>query len=1764
MKRKFLFLMLTLLLLAAGTSQAWATGTKANLPTTRATLTNGYIYTVQSSMTISANSSGPGLTIPSNSTVTIYIPSGVTLTVNGSGRYAGIYIPSNSTLIITGQGTLNATAGNNGTGASGGAGSAGSVWQGSRWSSGNTGHASAGDGGTGGAGGNGGGAAIGGNGGAGGAAKAGPTGLKDIECRLDNSYITSGYAAKTGNNGDSGTTMGTLYVMGTVKVTGTKGSQLTSSRSRGSDGAMGTYKWTHRYYAGGGGGGGYGGHGYIAPYAIGGGGAAGGSGASGGSGGFEWSKEGKYWWNETGSYGGNGAGYSSTRTIGSYNSKSGYENGYWRGGASAYGGYAGSNGGNGTVYRITATDNDPTVSGAYTWSNTTSYPAQVQATLTFNLNYDGSATPSTRVVYYGVKMNNVTIPTRAGYFFQGYYTAASGGTMVFDADGKPASSISTFAANTTLYAHWVYTHHDMYWDYSYESGGSYTNVSETDNANRVKYARLTFYNANGGVAKKVILTAADVTNKTGMTEDFATHTTAHASITLATSGTENLVGENVVIVSTKALMSSFASYTFEPLATNDEAATKAANWSATTNKETHATVLNFTGATGDNIYTQAWTVNIIGLQINPDFIYVKPLFKNAQGQWEEISQVANTTGVQCAKTHETTMTIGDATQPLAIYTGSYPVWKQDAQSKDYEYAIGLVGFTLLGKTYYMNTLNEGAWEPHFTSPTNDTDLKYTSTTNKAIDYNVSAATIPVIRFSVDAEKGEKLSDGTPFILVKGFGETVTDLATHYTATREGYTFGGWKDNRDNTIYGTTSSLTLEGAHTLDAVFNANQYTITLDNGETMEDGNVTATYDATLPTITAPSRTGYTFGGYYTEIDGGGTQYYNADGTSTSAEVWKDTHNITLYAKWTANTYTLTFDNAGVRENVAKTVTYGQPWPEVSIDAPNGKLFLGYYAEQNDQDQQYYNEVGHFMLTDGDSENPQAQRWTLTSDLTLYAHWVDCVAKIGDEIYTSLADAFGAAKDGETITLFADTEFSNTITIADGRDVTLNLNGKTIDATNYLQVTHGKLHITGEGTYTTSAVYALKAVGAATDQGADYSVITVDEGVTVNATDATFGYAAMISFVTGTNASYGSKIDFNGTSTTRLGIYVNGNIKAKEGNIPEVIVGPKAEITSEDYAIYGAGYANYIINGKVTGKGGIEAKGGRVEINDGAVITATANEQTHEIKNNATSTSGYAIAAVTNSGYAGTVITINGGTISGKIVSLEDNTTETIVPSALLVKGGIFDQNPHTYVADDFKAMRENAQDGWYYIIPKTQVVVVSKDSESTDDQAQKTLTDEEVEAAKVAAENISKNGAVTTENLSFTDVTEKDNAENKVDDLLVVLTGVNVNLDNHNEQEIVGSSDEKDENKVAVITGAKFDVTPVHIVDGVETYITETNKDITFRLPVDNRIKSSTVKAYHKHGENKKDLGSIDVQTSDGNKYIELSSSTFSEFGYEVPADAVTTYQGGKSINHYFTTGNQKALVIDETYLGEQGDAHALKTLSIPAADANVKVEYKRTITDYWQSWYAPFGINISEYSSNIIFAEIYDVKKDDEGSVIGFKYREIETGELQPNTCYVVKLAQEGIASADYTFSATGVTATTSKTSWFDDTNLRYAFTGVNTAITLSNNPYWALDLNGQMAYAAGSQDNFIENPLRFVMRIYSNSNSSYTVVDPRGNSDSNKLAFMALFGDDDIATEIDDTEIDIPNNSDNIIYDLQGRRITNAAAGMYILNGKKILRK
>ena len=93
-----------------------------------------------------------------------------------------------------------------------------------------------------------------------------------------------------------------------------------------------------------------------------------------------------------------------------------------------------------------------------------------QSSVTLNPNggtYNGKTTTTTKQMAYGSTNNNdVGVPTREGYKFKGWYTAKSGGTQVYNAEGKNvnASAYWTAAYSTgtwkydgdvTLYAQWT-------------------------------------------------------------------------------------------------------------------------------------------------------------------------------------------------------------------------------------------------------------------------------------------------------------------------------------------------------------------------------------------------------------------------------------------------------------------------------------------------------------------------------------------------------------------------------------------------------------------------------------------------------------------------------------------------------------------------------------------------------------------------------------------------------------------------------------------------------------------------------------------------------------------------------------------------------------------------------------------------------------------------------------------------------------------------------------------------------------------------------------------------------------------------------------------------------------------------------------------------------------------------------------------------------------------------------------------------------------
>jgi hypothetical protein len=70
------------------------------------------------------------------------------------------------------------------------------------------------------------------------------------------------------------------------------------------------------------------------------------------------------------------------------------------------------------------------------------------------------------------------------------------------------------------------------------------------------------------------------------------------------------------------------------------------------------------------------------------------------------------------------------------------------------------------------------------------------------------------------------------------------------------------------------------------------------NGGTGGDSYVTVIYNQPFPTRAMPTKSGYTFGGYFVSASSKTGQCYNADGTGTSSMKWSTGGTPTIWALW--------------------------------------------------------------------------------------------------------------------------------------------------------------------------------------------------------------------------------------------------------------------------------------------------------------------------------------------------------------------------------------------------------------------------------------------------------------------------------------------------------------------------------------------------------------------------------------------------------------------------------------------------------------------------------------------------------------------------------------------------------------------------------------------------------------------------------------------------------------------------------------------------
>ena len=194
--------------------------------------------------------------------------------------------------------------------------------------------------------------------------------------------------------------------------------------------------------------------------------------------------------------------------------------------------------------------------------------------------------------------------------------------------------------------------------------------------------------------------------------------------------------------------------------------------------------------------------------------------------------------------------------------------------------------------------------------------------------------------------------------------------------RDGFIFSSWNTKKDGTgkAYGDMATIKLTGDLILYAQWEKKVfYTITFDPNCEDATGSTNSIQDWENTIVTLPQngfhRDGFTFSGWNTERDGSGIRYLDKD------SIYLD-RNLTLYAQWKINVYTITFnpnceDATGstnsVQDFANKTVTLPQ-----NGFSREGFTFTGWNTKKDGTGTPYANNA---VIK-------------LTENIYLYAQWV--------------------------------------------------------------------------------------------------------------------------------------------------------------------------------------------------------------------------------------------------------------------------------------------------------------------------------------------------------------------------------------------------------------------------------------------------------------------------------------------------------------------------------------------------------------------------------------------------------------------------------------------------------------------------------------------------------------------------------------------------------------------------------------------------------
>ena len=299
------------------------------------------------------------------------------------------------------------------------------------------------------------------------------------------------------------------------------------------------------------------------------------------------------------------------------------------------------------------------------------------------------------------------------------------------------------------------------------------------------------------------------------------------------------------------------------------------------------------------------------------------------------------------------------------YDGSLEQWNHITANND---VLGYSCPSLVTDDYTAQfILVENDLPDHF--PKTVTITKYTGTESTVI-LPSTISNWPVTKIGEDA-----LKDNTTITSVT-IPASVTEIGKLTAPTVEGYTFDGWyADAAYTTEFDFTQPIT--GDTTIYAKWTANDYYVSFvtEHGDPPTSQNVK--YNGTAKDPGKLTEEGYTFDDWYTD-----------DTYSTKFDFTKPIkRNTTVYAKWTANDYEVSFVTEHGDPPTSQNVKYNGTAKDPGKLSEEGYTFGGWYADED-------------RTIEFDFNTP------ITGDTKVYAKWEKNAPVLPDTYELNVSGAF--------------------------------------------------------------------------------------------------------------------------------------------------------------------------------------------------------------------------------------------------------------------------------------------------------------------------------------------------------------------------------------------------------------------------------------------------------------------------------------------------------------------------------------------------------------------------------------------------------------------------------------------------------------------------------------------------------------------------------------------------------------------------------------